>query len=166
MITPSIFRTFSSLLTGKIFATRTVFPPTLSSWSFQFPPHRENLCDRAARLWRADIAPFSSLLTGKICATLAGAMTRVKYYPFSSLLTGKIFATSAASILPDAFMAFSSLLTGKIFATRRLSARRSGMARFQFPPHRENLCDSARPPASVFFGPHFQFPPHRENLCD
>ena len=36
---------FSSLLTGKIFATPSPLRSNAPFHFFQFPPHRENLCD-------------------------------------------------------------------------------------------------------------------------
>src|SRR5207253_2487853 len=111
--------TFSSLLTGKIFAT----------WLYTDG-------------WAPFLFTFSSLLTGKIFATWLYTDGWAPFlFTFSSLLTGKIFATRGISCPRNLFLlsapsaqaislrhlsnrtravfrfSFSSLLTGKIFAT-------------------------------------------------
>ncbi len=135
---------------------------------FQFPSHRDVLCDRCPE----DRSPRRSQLS----------------VPFSS---GCALRQRIEMIKDAEALAFSSLLIGMCFATGQASSANAQEVHFQFPSHRDVLCDPLGPavlPArldpfsSLLIGMcfatdaylmahmrsqiNFQFPSHRDVLCD
>ncbi len=130
----------------------------------------------ALRPWRAgasagaDPSSFSSLLIGMCFATdlrtaiLWSRLGISLSVPFSS---GCALRPTERISIHNRSESFSSLLIGMCFATK--STRNLGRRwyeNFQFPSHRDVLCDSNLSPNSSSAHEDFQFPSHRDVLCD
>ncbi len=91
-----------------------------------------------------------------------------RYSPFSSLFIGISFAIrEAMSKEGEVSSPFSSLFIGISFAIRqkkRVMVWR--LVNFQFPFHRDQLCDSRLIKFMKELAKVFQFPFHRDQLCD
>ncbi len=136
--------------------------------------------------------PFSSLLIGMCFATSGGMSPIHALGSFSSLLIGMCFATRrylSGRTLTN--RTFSSLLIGMCFATDVFAGNTElseilsvpfssgcalrladigiglgGSPGFQFPSHRDVLCDQYSRSVLVERWILFQFPSHRDVLCD
>ena len=118
----------------------------------------------------SDVRPCLSVpsSSGNVLRLIDGAPYQPGNQTFSSLLVGKCSATGIQVITgfpPPLSPSFSSLLIGKCSATSPRSACPPPANRrlFQFPPHREMVCDAT---GGSSHSPVFQFPPHREKVCD
>ncbi len=136
---------------------------------FQFPSHRDVLCDRIFFHFR-DTSDKLSVPFSSGCALRPSRMacSVASFVSFSSLLIGMCFATMHLIKGTGKYrITFSSLLIGMCFATGfALCLLKLATQGFQFPSHRDVLCDDLRYANLEGADLHFQFPSHRDVLCD
>ena len=137
--------------------------------SFQFPFHRDWLCDSRER----DLLPPEGLgfqfpfHRDWLCDALGLSLGLVRNTTFSSLFIGIGFVTVAALQLGDPAAVCFQFPFHRDWLCDRICGRLrwNQEARFQFPFHRDWLCDpSIRIEAISPLS--FQFPFHRDWLCD
>ena len=166
-----------------------------STCSFQFPFHRDVLCDDALRRSRRNSIAGLSVPFSSGCALRWDNAPSWSFnsFPFSSLFIGMCFAIRGGREIERTVCAcsFSSLFIGMCFAIQGYTMYRkkamilsvpfsSGcalrsilcgdnyrwMGVFQFPFHRDVLCDPSYGVRLIFAIASFQFPFHRDVLCD
>ncbi len=137
---------------------------------FQFPFHRDRLCNEAEGITIGEIQagfqfPFHR---DRLCNTqnmLAGAW--VTLTRFNSLFIGIGSAIADQRFCqPGLQKGFNSLFIGIGSAIGSYGMDALTKMVFQFPFHRDRLCNHIINPELVLCPPGFQFPFHRDRLCN
>ncbi len=115
--------------------------------SFQFPSHRDVLCDPDACMGMREVEKtFSSLLIGMCFATIRAEQLHwldagLFQFPSHRDVLCDLKSVELAELK---LKSFSSLLIGMCFATPRDGPPKRIPDDFQFPSHRDVLCDTSR----------------------
>ena len=109
---------FSTLCSGRVFATRFLPPCLVCLSNFQYPVFGSSVCNTAARSAAATgCGSFSTLCSGRVFATFNAPALHGSHETFSTLCSGRVFATRQCQRASTNYTSFSTLCSGRVFAT-------------------------------------------------
>ena len=110
---------FSTLCSGRVFATAKVFDGEIGGDNFQYPVFGSSVCNQVGEIAGARAAALSVPCVRVECLQpLDPAVTVHAFVTFSTLCSGRVFATYSPWQLMSGNRSFSTLCSGRVFATQ------------------------------------------------
>ena len=157
---------FSTLCSGRVFATMERPGVGPEPPDFQYPVFGSSVCNR--QRWTSTGSPartFSTLCSGRVFATAPAVGLEVHLAAFSTLCSGRVFATAGLGGCLTDSRTFSTLCSGRVFATR-LPARAMAMhCCLSVPCVRVECLQPQQPNTNPTRAP-FQYPVFGSSVCN